>query len=148
MSDWTKYADLEVRRRELEDELASVEKEMSEMREPLLAAMAEGECDKITIHGITFYPKRRLYAGVVEGFTRADVSEALIASGLEDFVQNTYNANTLNGYISSFNREADMELSPAEIKELLPPKLRECVNVGEAWSIATNKSSSAKKRSR
>ena len=143
-----KYADLEVRRRELENDLKDVERQMSEMQADLLILMADTGIDKTTINGITFYPKRRLFGAIVEGCTKADVADALIASDLGDFVQNTYNANTLNGYVASFDRESDEPLTPGQLKQMLPEPLRAVLNVGEVWSIAAQKTSSSGKRSR
>lgn len=143
--DWNAYAALEVRRRALENDLKEVERAMKDLEPVLLARMAEGECEKITIHGITFYPKRRLFGSIVEGYNKADVADALIASNLSDFVQNTYNSNTLNGYVASFDRESDEALTPAQIKQQLPEPLRAVLNIGEVWSIAAQKTSSGKR---
>lgn len=136
---WIRYAELEERRRELEDELKATEQEMGRMEQDLLNSMAEGQCDKITLRGITFFPKRRIFAAPAEGYSRSEVADALIAAGLSDFVKNDYNANTLNGYISSFNRESDLPLTAQQLREQLPEPLRNCVAVGEKWSIAAQK---------
>ncbi len=142
------YADLEVRRRELENDLKEVTRQMDEMEPAVLAHMADNGIDKATINGVTFFPKRRLFGSIVEGCSKADVADALIAADLGDFVQNTYNANTLNGYIASFDRESDEALTPAQLKQMLPEALRSVLNIGEVWSVAAQKTSASGKRGR
>lgn len=142
------YAELEVQRRAAENALKDITRRMEELEPQVLAHMADSGIDKITIHDITFYPKRRIYGAVVEGYNKADVADALIAADLGDFVQNTYNANTLNGYLASFDRESDEALTPAQIKQMLPEALRPVLNVGEVWSVAAQKTSASGKRGR
>lgn len=136
---WDRYAELDIRRRELEDELKAVEKEQAEMQAALLADMADSQCDKITLRGITFYPRRRIFAGPAEGYSRNDVADGLIAAQLGDYVKNDYNANALNGFVSAFDKESDLPLTPAELRQKLPEPLRACVAVGEKWTIASQK---------
>ena len=138
---WDKYARLEERKRELEEELDSVKGEMSGMEKTLLEFMTSYQMDKITIRGITFSPRRRIFAGPAPGHDRSEVADALIENGLGDFVKNDYNANALSGYVSSFNRESDSgELTTAEIQGKLPEGLRDVIQVSEKWSIAAVKS--------
>lgn len=145
---WVKYAQLEVERRELEDRLEAVKEEMTAMQPELLEVMLEGELDKITLAGITFSPRRRLYAAPAEGFSKHDVAEALVACDLGDYVKSDYNANSLSAYVAAFDKETDEVLTPADIQERLPEGLRQCLRVGEIWSIGTTKTGSRKKAAR
>lgn len=138
--DWKEYAELESRERGLEDELKAVKARKAAIEPQLLESMAEDGMDRITIGGITFYPRRRLYAGPKEGFGRLDVTSALLAADLGDFVKNDYNANTLAGYVRGLAAESDNpDAQPEDLEKLLPGRLRDVLHIGEVWSIGARK---------
>ena len=138
------FAELEVRKRALEKELKEVTDKMSSLERPAMDFMAENQIDKIALHGLTFSPRRRIYAAPAEGYTKGDVANALIASGLGDYVSNDYNSNSLSGYVASFARESDEVLTPADIRDQLPEQLKVCVTVGEVWKLGATQSGTKK----
>ena len=81
---WKRYAELELREREFEIALKSIQQEKAALEPELLDSMAEEGLDRLTLSGITFFPKRRVFAGPREGFAKQDVARALIESGLSE----------------------------------------------------------------
>ena len=70
---WKRYAELELREREFEIALKSIQQEKAALEPELLDSMAEEGLDRLTLSGITFFPKRRVFAGPREGFAKQDV---------------------------------------------------------------------------
>lgn len=136
---WKRYAELEVQERKLEASLKAIQQEKAALEPELLDCMAEEGLDRLTLSGITFFPKRRVFAGPREGFARQDVARALIESGLSDYVKEDYNANSLSSYVRGLAAEEDPDMAPADIEARLPGPLRAVCSVGEVWQIGARK---------
>lgn len=136
---WKRYAELEVKERELEASLKAVQQEKAALEPELLDCMAEEGLDRLTLSGITFFPKRRVFAGPREGFSRQDVASALVRSGLSDYVKEDYNANSLSSYVRGLAAEEDPDMAPADIEARMPAPLRAVCSVGEVWQIGARK---------
>ena len=128
---WKRYAELELREREFEIALKSIQQEKAALEPELLDSMAEEGLDRLTLSGITFFPKRRVFAGPREGFAKQDVARALIESGLSEYVKEDYNANSLSSYVRGLAAEDDPDMAPADIGAVC--------SVGEVWQIGARK---------
>ena len=136
---WKRYAELELREREFEIALKSIQQEKAALEPELLDSMAEEGLDRLTLSGITFFPKRRVFAGPREGFAKQDVARALIESGLSEYVKEDYNANSLSSYVRGLAAEDDPDMAPVDIAARMPEPLRAVCSVGEVWQIGARK---------
>ena len=139
---WETYRLADRAKRAAEDELKKAEAVMKELEPKLLDMMAESGMDKITLHGITYSPNRRLYVGPVQGADKELVAKALVESGLEAYVKQDYNSNSLSAYVRSVAEEHGGKdaVSCEVLRTKLPPPLAEVLYVGEVWRLGSRKS--------
>jgi len=124
-----RFVALEERRRKLEAEIDTVKAEAAELEELLLPQFEQSGMERVAIDGRTVYVERKLWAKAKDG-DKASVCKALKRCRLGDYVEETFNTNSLSAYV----RELDREGRP------LPPSLREVLEVSEVFKLRTRRS--------
>jgi len=124
-----RFVALEERRRQLETEIDTVKAEAAELEQRLLPEFERGGLEKISIDGRTVYLERKLWAKAKDG-DKAVVCKALKRAHLGDFVEETFNTNSLSAYV----RELDREERP------LPPTLHGVLEISEVFKLRTRRS--------
>lgn len=140
------YAYLDAKKKDLENRLNAVKKELSELEASLLDEMAEEgvpslkvkvKNDDGTESTRTVYQRRELWAGYADGYEKQDLCEALKQAGLDDMVTETFNTNTLSAYVREFN---DGDKDTEEIIKNLPENIQPYIKVSEKYKVRTTKS--------
>ena len=93
-----KFIELNCEKKDLKFRLAKIEEELTELEEILLEQFQNLGMSKITIEKNTIYIKKRLFVSPKNG-DRTAVIAALKDSGLENFIQENFNTNTLTAYV-------------------------------------------------
>ena len=123
-----RFVALEERRRQLETEIDTVKAEAAQLEELLLPEFERNGLEKVSIDGCTVYLERKLWAKAKDG-DKAAVCKVLKRARLGDFVEETFNTNSLSAYV----RELDREEKP------LPPSLREVLEISEVFKLRTRR---------
>lgn len=136
------FSELTERNKQIEDELKANKARMLELEPVILEQMADVGMNNARINGRTYYIKRDLFAGPADGYDKVSVALALKASGLDDYVTETYNSNSLAAYVRSCKQEAEGgdTLTTEQIRSLLPKPLRAVLRVGENFRLGSRKS--------
>jgi len=124
-----RFVALEERRHQLEAEVDTIKAEAAELESRLLPQFEQSGTERIAIDGRTVYVERKLWAKAKDGDKTA-VCKALKRAHLGDYVEETFNSNSLSAYV----RELDREERP------LPPSLREVLEVSEVFKLRTRRS--------
>lgn len=124
-----RFVALEERRRQLEAEVDSVKAEAAELEQRLLPQFEQSGMERVFIDGRTVYIERKLWARAKDGDKHA-VCRALKRCRLGDYVEETFNTNSLSAYV----RELDREERP------LPPALAAVLEVSEVFKLRTRRS--------
>ena len=124
-----RFVALEERRRQLETEVDAIKAEASELESRLLPQFEQSGTERIAIDGRTVYVERKLWAKAKDGDKPA-VCKALKRAHLGDYVEETFNTNSLSAYV----RELDREERP------LPSSLRDVLEVSEVFKLRTRRS--------
>ncbi len=124
-----RFVALEERRRALEAEIDTLKAEAAELEQRLLAQFEQSGMERVAIDGRTVYVERKLWAKAKDG-DKAAVCKALKRCRLGDYVEETFNTNSLSAYV----RELDREGRP------LPPTLAAVLDVSEVFKLRTRRS--------
>ena len=124
-----RFISLEERRRQLETEIDTVKAEAAQLEQLLLPEFERSGVEKVSMDGRTVYLERKLWAKAKDG-NKAAVCKALKRAHLGDFVEETFNTNSLSAYV----RELDREERP------LPSSLRDVLEVSEVFKLRTRRS--------
>ncbi len=124
-----RFVALEERRRQLEAEVDAVKAEAAQLEELLLPQFEQAGLERVSIDGRTVYIERKLWAKAKDG-DKAAVCKALKRCRLGDYVEETFNTNSLSAYV----RELDREDRP------MPPSLREVLEISEVFKLRTRRS--------
>jgi len=124
-----RFVALDERRHQLEAEVDTIKAEATELEGRLLPQFEQSGTERIAIDGRTVYVERKLWAKAKDG-DKAAVCKALKRAHLGDYVEETFNSNSLSAYV----RELDREERP------LPPSLREVLEVSEVFKLRTRRS--------
>jgi hypothetical protein len=124
-----RFVALDERRHQLEAEVDTIKAEATELEGRLLPQFEQSGTERIAIDGRTVYVERKLWAKA-KGGNKAAVCKALKRAHLGDYVEQTFNSNSLSAYV----RELDREERP------LPPSLREVLEVSEVFKLRTRRS--------
>ncbi|GFP34055.1 hypothetical protein HKBW3S42_02395, partial [Candidatus Hakubella thermalkaliphila] len=111
-------------KKELEDSVKTLNKEMEEVDQSLVQAMVREELQNFTRDGQQFYLQTKTYASVMAE-RRLELAKWLKTHGYEDLVQETVNPSTLAIFIREQLRKRDE----------LPAELARLVNVYEKTTI-------------
>lgn len=124
-----RFVALEERRRQLEAEVDTIKAETADLESRLLPQFEQAGYEKISIDGRTVYIERKLWAKAKNG-DKSAVCKALKRCRLGDYVEETFNTNSLSAYV----RELDREERP------LSPSLAAVLEVSEVFKLRTRKS--------
>ena len=123
------FIELNREKKILKQQLAKIEEEITVLEEILLEQFQNLGMSKITIEKNTVYLKKRLFVSPKNG-DRTAVIEALKDSGLENFIQENFNTNTLSAYVKE----------QAECGFELPKLLSDSLQIFEKFSLNVIKS--------
>ena len=123
-----RFVALEERRRQLETEVDSIKAEAAELEQRLLPQFEQSGTERIAIDGRTVYVERKLWAKAKDG-DKVGVCKALKRCRLGDYVEETFNTNSLSAYVRELDRES----------KLLPPTLATVLDVSEVFKLRTRK---------
>jgi len=124
-----RFVALEERRRQLEAEIDTLKAEAAELEQALMPQFEQAGIERVSVDGRTVYVERKLWAKARDG-DKAAVCKALKRCRLGDYVEETFNTNSVSAYI----RELDREGRP------LPASLREVLEVSEVFKLRTRRS--------
>lgn len=123
------FVTLEQQRLDLEIQIDAIKRETAELEAALLPQFEQDAIDRISIDGRTVYVERKLWAKAKDG-DKPSVCKALKRCRLGDYVEETFNTNSLSAYV----RELDREGRP------LPPSLATVLDVSEVFKLRTRRS--------
>lgn len=137
------FADADRRKRAAAIEDKEAKAIMDELAPQILEQMALDGEPRFCAYGITYSPTRRLFVGPdssVEA-NKAVVAQALVASGLGDYVKPDYNANSLSAYVRAVAEEHGGRdtMTTSELRSLLPEPLAAVLKVADEWTIGSSK---------
>lgn len=112
---------LKKRIEELELELAPLKDKLNAMQPELLAWFEKSGDQRRTVDGRTAYLRRDLWVGVAEGVAKDAVMEALKEAGLGDYVNETFNTNSISAFARELEKEADWEETGALLEDAEHP---------------------------
>lgn len=121
--------ELELRRRELEDQLKVIAEEYKQLESSLIDQFADAGMQNARAAGLTFYIRMDRYCSKKSEFTSDQVCECLTRNGLGYMVSDSYNAASLK---SKFKEWGDDGVTP-------PADLAAMMNIGEIARLATRK---------
>ena len=124
-----RFVALEDRRKQLEAEVESIKAEASELEGLLLPQFEQSGMERVSIDGRTVYVERKLWAKAKDGDKPA-VCKALKRCRLGDYVEETFNSNSLSAYVRELDREG----------RHLPPSLVSVLEVSEVFKLRTRRS--------
>jgi hypothetical protein len=123
------FVALEERRRQLEAEVDTIKAEAAELEGRLLPQFEQSGMERVSIDGRTVYVERKLWAKAKDG-DKGALCKALKRCRLGDYVEETFNTNSLSAYV----RELDREGKP------LSPALAAALDVSEVFKLRTRRS--------
>lgn len=137
------FLDLNRKKRELQERLDEVQGQLTKLEQELLSEFEQAGVEKLTVDGATVYIHTQLWAGVAKSgdvATEEDkrrAMEALRASGLDDYVYETFNTNSLSAYVREQLAQAPLEIrmDPARWHEALPEPLHGAITITERQSL-------------
>lgn len=110
----TEFVELTKKRKLLQAELAGVEAELSDLSEKLIQAFETNpSVNRISVNGMTVYPKRQIFASPV--LNREHAIQVLKDAGFGSFVTPNYNANSVTALIRELERDGKLEESGLKI---------------------------------
>ncbi len=121
-----RFTELAREKRDLEAREKVVKREMGELEKQILDDFEAGRVQNTRVNGMTVFLHRQLWAGAKDG-DRARLVAALKAAGLEEYVSETFNSQSLSAWV----REQDATGSE------LPPEVQDAINVSEVFSVRT-----------
>jgi hypothetical protein len=124
-----RFVMIESRRRELETEIEALRAEAAQLEQALLPQFEHAGVDRISLDRRTVYVERKLWAKAKDG-DKAAVCKALRRARMGDYIEETFNTNSLSAYV----RELDREERP------LPPTLAAVLDVSEVFKLRTRSS--------
>jgi len=100
----------------LKGEEETVKDAMDALKIPLLKQMQETGVQNVKAGGRTVYLHRQVWAGCAEGVSKEQVCEALEAAGLDEFVYETWNSQTVSAWVREQKEGPDgLPILPPEL---------------------------------
>jgi len=124
-----RFVALEEQRHQLEAEIDTIKAEAAELEGRLLPQFEQSGTERIAIDGRTVYVERKLWAKAKDG-DKPSVCKALKRCRLGDYVEETFNTNSLSAYVRELDREGK-QLSPA---------LAMVLDISEVFKLRTRRS--------
>ena len=121
------FAELDVKIRELNQQIKAIKSEKLKMEDTLLEQMTDSGVGKISLEGLgTLYIRSQIWPKFKEGKTRMDVMQAMIADGIsDDFIKEDYNTQSFAAYIREVEKSGDS----------LPQNLMKVVEASERFNL-------------
>lgn len=133
-----RFAELYDKKKELKDQLGDVKEQLEKLEEELTPEFEKAGVPNISVNGRTIYIHKQLWAGYKE--SREQALEALKKAGLEDYVYETYNTNSLSAYFREVYRDAEDEQGFIDDPEnILGPELKGAIKLTEKVSLRSRK---------
>lgn len=142
---FAKLASLQHRKAQLEAELKRLNEEISGLEGVLLEDVFEEGIDKMTVtagedeNGFpikrTVYLERKVWAG--HNGDAEELNEALKQAGLNEYVQEKVNANSLSAFVREYDPEKN--LKPDDIRAKLPEPLRDVIKISEQFKLKSRR---------
>lgn len=129
MADVREYARLRSLQQQHQAAADEVQGVADALEQSLLEGFAEAGVQSMSVDGRTVYLERKLWARVEPGASRDQVIEGLRRAGLDHFVQDGYNSNTVSAWLR--------ELESSE--EPIPPALEGVLGSTEVYRIRTRR---------
>ena len=107
--------ELDLRIKELENDVKALKKEKEILSQELCNEMQELGYDKLTVDGVTVYPRTDVYISIPKD-NQEEALEWLKENGFGDYITETVNARTLTSVLKE--ELTDNPLLEDEIKEL------------------------------
>ena len=124
-----RFVALEEQRHQLEAEIDTIKAEAAELEGRLLPQFEQSGTERIAIDGRTVYVERKLWAKAKDG-DKPSVCKALKRCRLGDYVEETFNTNSLSAYVRELDREGK-KLSAA---------LATVLDISEVFKLRTRRS--------
>lgn len=129
MEQLRRFVEIEEIRKSLESQIEQLKAEAAQLESLILTDFEHDGVDRVTLDGKTIFIERRLWASAKNGDKQA-LCKALKRARLSEFVQETFNSQSLSALV----REWDREGRP------IPPSLREVLEVSEVFKLRTRRS--------
>lgn len=127
--------------RELDAELKAAKEKLQSLEPDVMADLEEEGIDSVKVNGFTIYAQRNLWAGVADGVDRQVACDALKDAGLNDFVAENFNAQTLSSYFRELEKSAKAEgRIIMDQSQLLPETLKGKIKLTEKFGLRFRKS--------
>ncbi len=121
------FVNMDKQKRELDTDLKQIKKRLEELEPVLLDQLAQAGIQNMKIDGVTVYILRQLWAQALA--SNEEICEALRAAGLQDYVKEGYNSQSISAYF----RELEKQDEP------LPSELAGKIGTTEKFSLRTRK---------
>ena len=135
-----RFVELEKQKKETENQLDSIKDELAALDADLQQEFIEAGIQSIRCNGRTVYIHRQFWAGMVDG-DRPRAMAALRAAGLNDYVFETFNTQSLSAYVRERIKSGEEEQDTDDVYILLPESFRGNINVTEKINIRSRKAS-------
>jgi hypothetical protein len=125
-------------KRMLVAELKEVEAKLDTLEYQLRDLLGTGGFEKVRVDGFSIFLRRQLYVRARDGASREDVIAVLKAYGMEHFVSEKYNVQTLSKHVRELEEAHQEELASGELTsvgELLPRALVAVLNIDPVYSV-------------
>jgi uncharacterized protein YeeX (DUF496 family) len=134
------FVALNERKRQLEAELDEINKRRMELQAQIIDDMAQAGVQSIRVDDHTVYAVRDV--GVAPESSPEELVEALLKSGLDQYVRPTYNTNSLKAFVREIIRDLETTkdvVDEADIKNALPEPLRRAMRVTTFFQLRSRK---------
>jgi hypothetical protein len=134
--DLARYVALVEKKRKHEDDIKDLNEKIAALETTLITNMQKGGLTKLSINGSTCWLDRKVWAGADNG-NMPLLAAALKEVGLDDYVKEGVNAQTLSAWVREF--DPDGTLSPEEIKAALPAPVQPTIRISEVFNLRVRK---------
>ena len=124
------YVRLRRQQRERETETEAIKEQADQIEAQLLEEFAVDGVQSMSVDGMTVYLSRQLWASIPDGVEKEQVIDGLKSAGLEHFVRENYNTQTLSSWMRDLERE----------DESLPEPLQGLLTGSERYNLRVRRS--------
>ena len=123
------FITLDQEKKVLEAQLQILKQQIADLQPGLKDDFAREGVNSINLDGVTVYLHRALWARPAQGQTTQQLADALKSCGLQDFVHETCNLNTLSAYLRELERNG----------QPMPEDLVGILNLEEVFTVRATK---------
>lgn len=129
-----RFIELTSRKRAIDAEKREIQKELDDLETEILDEFADEGIDRISVDGYTIGLRRDIWARPAKdpdtGETLRDAAvNALRAAGLDDYVKEDFNVQSLSAYVRELVDNGDP----------IPDELRDALHVTEGYKVSVTK---------